>query len=152
MDARPILLADDDPLGVELMLGALADFHLGNEIQVVRDGEEALDYLYRRGAFAARAPGNPALFLLDLKMPKMDGLEVLRQIRGEATLRLIPVVILTSSREEQDIAASYALGANSYVVKPLDFVEFMEAIKQLGIFWTVLNKPPSGSVRSGKHE
>jgi len=150
MDTRPILLAEDDPLGVELMLEALADFHLANEIQVVRCGEEALDYLYQRGSFAARPPGNPALILLDLKMPKVDGLEVLRQIRADQDLQLIPVIILTSSREEQDVVASYDSGANAYVVKPLDFVEFVQAVKHLGIFWVMLNKSPRGSVVSGK--
>ena len=150
MSAKPILLADDDPLGVELTLEALADFHLANEIQIVRDGEEALDYLYRRGSFATRAQGNPALILLDLKMPKVDGLEVLRQIRVEQGLRLIPVVMLTSSREEEDVIASYASGANSYVVKPLDFVEFVQVIKSLGVFWVMLNTPPPSSVTSTK--
>lgn len=150
MDTRPILVADDDPLGVELMLEALADFQLVNEIQVVRGGEEALDYLYRRGSFTARAAGNPALILLDLKMPKVDGLAVLRQIRAERELQRIPVVILTSSREEQDVVASYDSGANAYVVKPLDFVEFVQAIKDLGVFWIKLNKPPPGSVVSVK--
>ena len=150
MDTSPILLADDDPLGRELILEVLTDFHLANETQVVRDGEEALDYLYRRSSFTARTQGNPMLILLDLKMPKMDGLEVLRQIRADQDLQLIPVVILTSSREERDIAASYTSGANAYVVKPLDFVEFMQAIKHLGIFWMVVNNPPPGSVMSGK--
>jgi CheY-like chemotaxis protein len=145
MDLKRILLAEDDPLGVELTLAALEEFHLVNEIQVVHDGEEALDYLYRRGPFAALAPGNPALVLLDLKMPKIDGLEVLRQIRADEALRLIPVVVLTSSREEHDILASYTTGVNAYVVKPLDFTEFTQAIKQLGIFWAILNEPPPGS-------
>jgi CheY-like chemotaxis protein len=112
--------------------------------------EEALDYLYRRGSFTARALDNPTLILLDLKLPKVDGLEILRQIRADQDLQLIPVVILTSSREEQDIAASYDSGANAYVVKPLDFVEFVQVIKQLGIFWMVLNNPPPGSVMSDK--
>ena len=148
MDTSPILVADDDSLGVELILEALTDFRFVNETQVVRDGEEALDYLYRRGLFTTRTQGNPALILLDLKMPKVDGLEVLRQVRADQDLQFIPVVILTSSLEEQDIVASYTSGANAYVVKPLDFAEFMQAIKHLGICWMVLNKPPRGSVVS----
>jgi DNA-binding response OmpR family regulator len=114
---------------------------------VTHDGEEALDYLYRRGSFATRENGNPAVLLLDLKLPKVDGLEVLQQIKSHDQLRLIPVVVLTSSREETDMVASYQLGVNAYVVKPVDFHEFVNAIKELGIFWAIINEPPPGSIR-----
>lgn len=142
-----ILLAEDDPNDVELTLIALADFHVANEVVVVGDGEEVLDYLYRRGSFKMRSEGNPVVVLLDLKMPKMDGLEVLRAIKADEQFRTIPVVVLTSSREESDLAESYHLGVNAYVVKPVDFHEFVDAVKQLGVFWAVINEPPPGSVR-----
>jgi CheY-like chemotaxis protein len=137
-----ILLAEDSPQDVEMTLAALSEHHLANEIVVVNDGEQALDYLYSRGTFAGRPPGNPVLVLLDLKMPKVDGLEVLRAIKQDERLRLTPVVMLTSSREEQDVVRSYQLGINAYVVKPVDFHAFVEAVKQLGAFWTVHNEPP----------
>ena len=142
-----ILLVEDDPKDVELTLTALAEYNLANEVVVARDGAEALEYLYRRGGFTTRAGENPAVLLLDLKLPKVDGLEVLRQIRSEEILKMIPVVVLTSSREERDMVASYRLGVNAYVVKPVDFHEFVNAIKELGVFWAVINEPPPGSVR-----
>ena len=141
-----ILLVEDDPNDVELTMTALGDYHLANEVVVARDGAEALDYLYRRGAFASRHNGSPAVLLLDLKLPKVDGLEVLQQIKSDEKLRLIPVVVLTSSREERDMVASYRLGVNAYVVKPVDFHEFVNAIKELGIFWAIINEPPPGSI------
>jgi CheY-like chemotaxis protein len=141
-----ILLVEDDPNDVELTMTALEDYHLANEVVVARDGAEALDYLYRRGAFASRPNGNPAVLLLDLKLPKVDGLEVLQRIKGDEKFRLIPVVVLTSSREERDMVASYRLGVNAYVVKPVDFHEFVNAIKELGIFWAIINEPPPGSI------
>jgi CheY-like chemotaxis protein len=116
---------------------------------VVRDGAEALDYLYRRGSYATRAEGNPAVVLLDLKMPKVDGLEVLRQAKRDPQLKVVPIVMLTSSREEQDLVKSYELGANAYVVKPIDFHQVIEAIKQLGLFWAVINEPPAGTAGIG---
>src|SRR5215468_2210495 len=142
-----ILMVEDDPKDVELTLTALEDYKLANEVVVTRDGEEALDYLYCRGNFMTRPPGNPAVLLLDLKLPKVDGLEVLQQIRSDEQLSMIPVVVLTSSREERHMVASYTLGVNAYVVKPEDFHEFVNAIKELGIFWAVINEPPPGSVR-----
>jgi len=142
IESRIILLAEDSPNDVEMTLAALAEHRLTNEFVVVHDGEQALDYLFKRGAYAGRAPGNPVLVLLDLKMPKVDGLEVLREIKQDARLQMIPVVMLTSSREEQDVVRSYQLGSNAYVVKPVDFHSFVEAVKQLGTFWTVHNEPP----------
>lgn len=139
---RRILLVDDDSHDVELALLALAEYRLANEVDVVGDGEEALDYLNRRGSYATRTTGNPAVILLDLKMPKVDGLEVLRNIRANRELRLIPVVILTSSREERDLVEGYSMGVNAYVVKPVDFQQFMDAIKQIGAFWAVVNEAP----------
>lgn len=144
---KPILLVEDNPHDLELTLIALAKSQLANEVVVVRDGAEALDYLKRRGEFAERAVGNPAVILLDLKLPKVDGLEVLREIRDTDALKPIPVVMLTSSKEEQDVVRSYELGVNAYVVKPVDFAEFVRAIGDLGIFWAVLNEPPPGSRR-----
>ena len=142
-----ILIVEDDPKDVELTLTALEEYNLANEVVVTRDGEEALDYLYCRGNFKMRTSDNPAVMLLDLKLPKVDGLEVLQQIKSDEKLRMIPVVVLTSSREERDMVASYKLGVNAYVVKPVDFHEFVNAIKELGIFWAVINEPPPGSVR-----
>ena len=142
-----ILLVEDDPNDVELTLTALEDYHLANEVVVTQDGAEALDYLYRRGAYADRANGSPAVLLLDLKLPRVDGLEVLQQIKGDEKLRVIPVVVLTSSREERDMVASYRLGVNAYVVKPVDFHEFVNAIKELGVFWAIVNEPPPGSIK-----
>lgn len=144
---KPILLVEDNPHDLELTLIALERSQLANEVIVVRDGADALDYLQARGAFASREHGNPAVVLLDLKLPKVDGLEVLAEIRGSAALKSIPVVMLTSSREEQDLIRSYELGVNAYVVKPVDFQEFVRAIADLGIFWAVLNEPPPGSHR-----
>jgi CheY-like chemotaxis protein len=142
-----ILLVEDDPKDVELTLTALEEYNLANEVIVARDGEEALEYLYSRGKFKTRSSDNPAVMLLDLKLPKVDGLEVLKQIKSEEKLRMIPVVVLTSSKEEKDMVASYKLGVNAYVVKPVDFHEFVNAIKELGAFWAVINEPPPGSVR-----
>jgi CheY-like chemotaxis protein len=142
-----ILLVEDDPNDVELTMTALEEYHLANEVVVTRDGAEALDYLFHRGEFAARANGNPAVLLLDLKLPKVDGLEVLQHIKSDEQLRMIPVVVLTSSREERDMVASYQLGVNAYVVKPVDFHEFVNAIRELGIFWAIINEPPPGSIK-----
>jgi CheY-like chemotaxis protein len=142
-----ILLVEDDPKDVELTMTALDEYNLANEVVVAADGEQALDYLYYRGNFARRAHQNPAVLLLDLKLPKVDGLEVLKQIKADEQLRMIPVVVLTSSREEKDMVGSYKLGVNAYVVKPVDFHEFVNAIKELGVFWAVVNEPPPGSVR-----
>ena len=142
-----ILMVEDDPKDVELSMTALEDYNLVNEVVVARDGEEALDYLYCRGKFQDRSSDNPAVILLDLKLPKVDGLEVLREIKSDAKLKMIPVVVLTSSREEKDMVTSYKLGVNAYVVKPVDFHEFVNAIKELGVFWALINQPPPGSVR-----
>jgi DNA-binding response OmpR family regulator len=142
-----ILLVEDDPKDVELTLTALEEYNLANEVIVARDGEEALEYLYSRGKFKTRSSGNPAVVLLDLKLPKVDGLEVLKQVKSEEKLRMIPIVVLTSSKEEKDMVASYKLGVSAYVVKPVDFHEFVNAIKELGVFWAVINEPPPGSVR-----
>jgi CheY-like chemotaxis protein len=139
---KRILYAEDSAADVELTLAALEEHHLANEVVAVGDGVEALDYLYRRGAFAAREAGNPAVVLLDLKMPRVDGLEVLRQVKGDPELRTIPVVIMTSSREERDLVESYRLGVNAYVVKPVDFEQFVAAVKEVGMFWAVVNEPP----------
>jgi CheY-like chemotaxis protein len=137
---KPILLVEDNPHDLELTLIALEKSQLANEVIVVRDGAEALDYLFSRGEYADRQKGNPAVVLLDLKLPKVDGLEVLREIRNTSDLRSMPVVMLTSSREEQDLVRSYALGVNAYVVKPVDFKEFVRAISDLGVFWAVLGR------------
>ena len=142
-----ILLVEDDPKDIDLTMTALDEYKLANEVVVTRDGEEALDYLYCRGDFQTRTTDNPAVLLLDLKLPKVDGLEVLQQIKSDEKLRMIPVVVLTSSHEEKDMVASYKLGVNAYVVKPVDFHEFVNAIKELGIFWAIINEPPPGSVR-----
>lgn len=150
-ELKRILLAEDNANDLELTLAALQANRLANEVVVARDGAEALDYLYRRGRFADHQNGPPALVLLDLKMPKVDGLEVLRQIKADPQLRLTPVVMLTSSREEVDLIRSYELGVNAYVVKPVEFSEFMEAVKQLGAFWAVLNEaPPDVSSSDGQ--
>lgn len=141
-----ILLVEDDPKDIELTLAALGEYKLANEVIVVRDGAEALDYLHTKGNYRSRARENPAVVLLDLKLPKVDGLEVLREIRSDERLKLIPVVVLTSSREDRDMVASYKLGVNAYVVKPVDFHEFVNAVKELGVFWAVINEPPPGSI------
>jgi CheY-like chemotaxis protein len=142
-----ILVVEDDPNDVELTLAALGDYNLVNEVVVTRDGQQALDYLYRRGEFNARSNDNPAVMLLDLKLPKVDGLEVLQQIKSDERLKMIPVVVLTSSNEEKDMMRSYRLGVNAYVVKPVDFHEFVNAVKELGVFWAVVNEPPPGSMK-----
>ncbi|AYN94898.1 response regulator [Pseudomonas sp. LTJR-52] len=144
---KPILLIEDNPHDLELTLVALERSQLANEVIVLRDGAEALDYLMRRGAHAERLEGNPAVMLLDLKLPKVDGLEVLKEVRDTPALRSIPVVMLTSSREEPDLERAYQLGVNAYVVKPVEFRDFVAAISDLGIFWAVLNEPPPGSFR-----
>ena len=140
-----ILLVEDSPRDAELALEALAQNSLANEVVHVRDGADALDYLYRRGEFAGRTDGQPAVILLDLKMPRVDGLEVLRQIKGDPALKTIPVVVMTSSREEADLVQSYQLGVNAYVVKPVKFQEFVAAVQAVGAFWAVLNEPPPGN-------
>ena len=147
-ELKRILLVDDSPRDTELALDALAQNNLANEVVALRDGAEALDYLYRRGQFADRGNGNPAVVMLDLKMPKVDGIEVLRQIKSDPQLKMIPVVVMTSSREEQDLVKSYELGVNAYIVKPVQFPEFVEAVKVTGSFWAVVNEPPPGSVRA----
>lgn len=144
---KPILLVEDNPHDLELTLIALERSQLANEVIVVRDGAEALDYLFKRNAYEGRIDGNPAVLLLDLKLPKMDGLQVLEAVRLEPDLRSIPVVMLTSSREEPDLDRAYSLGVNAYVVKPVEFKEFVSAISDLGLFWAVLNEPPPGSAR-----
>ena len=146
-DLKRILLVEDDPKDVELTLTGLAEYNLANEVVVARDGEEALDYLYRRGNHKTRTNGNPAVMLLDLKLPKINGFEVLQQIRADENLKMIPVVMLTSSHEERDLVTSYKLGVNAYVVKPVDFHQFVNAVKELGVFWAVINQPPPGSVK-----
>jgi CheY-like chemotaxis protein len=142
-----ILMVEDDPKDVELTMSALEDYNLFNELVVARDGQEALDYLYSQGQFSARPRENPAVILLDLKLPKVDGLEVLNRIKSDDRLKMIPVVVLTSSREERDMVRSYQLGVNAYVVKPVDFHEFVNAVRELGVFWAVINQPPPGSVK-----
>lgn len=142
MATKNILLVDDSSYDVELTLRALKPYRIINQVDVARDGAEALDYLKCRGMFANRERCNPILTLLDLKMPKVDGIEVLRQIRADSVLKLIPVVLFTSSREEQDIINGYELGANAYIVKPVEFAKFSDAVQQLGLFWSLLNEPP----------
>jgi len=138
---KTILIVDDNPKDVELAISALAEKNLANQVIVAEDGIEALDYLYKRGKFS-NEKGDPAIIMLDIKMPLMDGIEVLRQIRSNPKFRLIPVIMVTSSREERDLIESYNLGANSYVVKPVDIVQFIDAIKVLGQYWAVINEPP----------
>jgi CheY-like chemotaxis protein len=144
---KRILLVEDDPYDVELTLTGLSEFNLANEVVVARDGEEALDFLHRRGKFAGRTDGNPSVVLLDLKLPKVGGLEVLRQLKTDETLRMVPVVILTSSHEDRDMIEGYKLGTNAYVVKPVDFHQFVDAIKHIGAFWAIINEPPPGSMQ-----
>lgn len=141
---RQILLVEDSPHDAELTLEAMAENNLANNVEWVKDGQQALDYLRRQGKFADRSDSNPALILLDLKLPKVDGLEVLRTIKADDKLKRIPVVILSSSREQSDLMRSYDLGVNAYVVKPVEFHDFMKAVKELGIFWAVINEPPPG--------
>jgi CheY-like chemotaxis protein len=145
MTLKRILLAEDDPKDVELTISALSEYNLVNDILVVRDGVEALDYLLRRGAFAREPEGNPIVILLDLKMPKLDGIQVLREIKSQPSLQMIPVVVLTSSNEPQDLETCYRLGANAYVVKPVKFTNFVEAVKGVGVFWALFNEPPPNS-------
>ena len=144
---KSILLAEDNPKDVELTLSALEEHNLANNVVVVGDGAEALDYLLRRENHSKRPRGNPAVVLLDLKMPKVDGLQVLREMRASETLKTVPVVVLTSSREESDLVDSYRLGVNAYVVKPVDFQQFVRAVSQLGVFWALINEPPPGSIK-----
>jgi CheY-like chemotaxis protein len=145
-----ILLVEDNEEDAELTLAALKELKLANEVVVARDGVEALDYLYRRGVYSGRAGENPVVVLLDLKMPRVDGLQVLREIKGSDAFRTTPVVMLTSSREERDLVESYRLGANAYVVKPVDFEKFTEAVRELGMFWALINEaPPRGAPPSG---
>jgi CheY-like chemotaxis protein len=142
-----ILIVEDDPNDVELTLTALTDYKLANEVVIARDGQQALDYLYCQGEFSTRSTDNPAVMLLDLELPKIDGLEVLQQIKSDERLKMMPVVVLTSSNEEKDIVRGYSLGVNAYVVKPVDFHQFVNAVKELGVFWAVINEPPPGSVK-----
>jgi CheY-like chemotaxis protein len=142
---KRILLAEDNIEDVQLTLEALAGCHLANQVMVVRDGADALDYLHRRGSYKDREDAQPVVIFLDIKMPKVDGVEVLRQIKSDPMLRVIPVVMVTSSREQQDLLRSYQLGVNAYVVKPIDFDQFVHAIQELGLYWAVLNEPPPGS-------
>ncbi|MCA9961654.1 MAG: response regulator [Anaerolineales bacterium] len=145
---KRILLVEDDPRDIELTLTVLEEYNMANEIVVVRDGAEALDYLHRRGKFESYPGGHPVVILLDLKMPKLDGVQVLQQLKTDAQLRLIPVVILTSSRESRDLEECYKLGVNAYVVKPVRFTEFIEAIKQIGVFWVLINEPPPSNMKT----
>lgn len=147
---KPILLVEDDARDLELTLVALEKSQLANEVVIVRDGAEALDYLNREGAHTGRSEGNPAVVLLDLKLPKVNGLEVLRAVRSTEPLKSIPVVMLTSSQAESDVVQSYELGVNAYVVKPVEFRQFVAAIADLGMFWAVLNEPPPGSLRTSR--
>src|SRR6201987_188737 len=142
-----ILIVEDDPKDVELTLAALDEYNLANEVVVTRDGQDALDYLYCRGKYDARPSDNPAVILLDLKLPKIDGLEVLQQIKSDERMKMVPVVVLTSSHEERDMMTSYQLGVDAYVVKPADFHEFVNAVKELGMFWAVINQPAPGSAK-----
>jgi CheY-like chemotaxis protein len=145
-DLKPILLVEDSPRDLELTLAALGKCKLANSIDIVRDGEEALNYLYRRHQHHGRA-GDPAVVLLDLKLPKIDGLEVLQKVKADPALRHVPIVMLTSSREEKDLVRSYDYGVNAFVVKPVDFTEFFEAIRDLGVFWAILDEPHPGQGR-----
>jgi CheY-like chemotaxis protein len=144
---KRILLVEDDPNDIELTLTALGEYNLANAVVVARDGAEALDYLHSRGSFSGRPEGNPVVILLDLKMPRMDGIEVLRSLKADEQFRLIPVVIMTSSRESQDLEMCYKLGTNAYVVKPVRFHEFVDAVKQIGVFWALLNESPPGNTK-----
>lgn len=147
-ELKPILFAEDDPKDAELTLEALAESHLANRVTHVRDGVEAMEYLRCEGRYQRREPGNPVVVILDVKMPRMDGLEVLRAIRTDPDLRLIPVVMLTSSREEPDLIRSSELGSNAFVVKPVNYSHFLDAVKHLGIFWAVLNEAPPNRASS----
>jgi len=142
---KRMLLVEDNANDIELTMAALDELRLGSDVFVVRDGEQALDYLFRRGAYVDRPAGAPVVVMLDVKMPKVDGIEVLRQVKTDDALKLVPVVMLTSSREERDVVQSYRQGANAYVVKPVRYQEFVTAVKELGLFWTAINEPPPGS-------
>jgi CheY-like chemotaxis protein len=146
---KRIVLVEDSPNDAELTLTALEESGLANEVVWVKDGQEALDYLYKQGSWTARPDGHPAVVLLDLKLPKVDGLQVLERVKKDGSLKSVPVVMLTSSREEIDVARSYGLGVNAYVVKPVDFEDFVQALRELGLFWAVVNEPPPGSIRKG---
>jgi CheY-like chemotaxis protein len=148
-ELRPILLVEDSPRDLELTLAALEKCQLANDIVIARDGAEAIDYLFSTGIHADRAEGDPTVVLLDLKLPKIDGLEVLEKVKKDEKLRHIPIVMLTSSREEQDLVRSYELGVNAFVVKPVEFNEFFKAIQDLGVFWAILNEPPPGYRNNG---
>jgi CheY-like chemotaxis protein len=147
VEPKKILVAEDDVNDAELIIAALERYNIGNEVIIVEDGAEALDYLHRRGDYEARTEGNPVLVLLDIKMPKVDGLEVLREIKADERLKMIPTAMLTSSRQEGDLLVSYQLGVNAYIVKPVDFSEFAETVRDLGVFWLMINEPPPGSVK-----
>jgi len=147
-ELRTILLAEDNPKDVELTLEALAEHNLANHVIVVRDGVEAMEYLQCKGKHKLRKPELPAVLLLDIKMPRMDGIEVLRAVRNDPGLKILPVVMLTSSREEQDLIKSYELGVNAYVVKPVDFKDFIQAVKEIGVFWAIINEMPQESMLS----
>jgi len=151
-DLKRILLVEDDPNDVELTLSAFGEYNLANEVAVARDGKEALDYLYYRENYKDRLNGNPLFILLDLKLPKIDGLEVLKTIKSDEKLKKIPVIVLTSSNENHDLDYCYKHGVNAYVVKPVDFSQFLEAVKQIGGFWAIINEPPLGSVSKKKFE
>ena len=141
-ELKRILLVEDSPNDVELTLSAFSLNHIANEVVVVGDGQQALDYLYREGNYRMRAPGNPAVVLLDLKLPRIDGLQVLERVKNDPRMKALPIVMLTSSREERDVVRSYNLGVNAYVVKPVEFSEFVAALRELGLFWAVINQPP----------
>lgn len=143
---KRIILVEDSPRDAEIALRAFGEYNLANEVMHLRDGVEALDYLYQRGEYADRANGLPALILLDLKMPRLDGMDVLRTVKGDPALRTVPIVVMTSSREEPDLERAYELGANAYVVKPVKFKEFIDAVKQVGSFWALVNEPPPTSI------
>jgi len=145
---KRILLVEDNERDVELTLAALEEYNLANEVVVARDGEEALDYLYRRGKYSNRGDGLPAVVLLDLNMPKVDGMEVLQRMKIDPVLKQVPVVMITSSRVEQDLVRSYELGVNAFVVKPVDFQKFIESIRQIGFFWAIVNEPPPAAMKS----
>lgn len=147
-EPKKILVAEDDVNDAELIITALEKYNIANEVIIVEDGAEALDYLHRRGDYEARSEGNPVLVLLDIKMPRMDGLEVLREIRTNERLKMIPTAMLTSSRQEGDLLVSYQLGVNAYIVKPVDFNDFAETVRELGVFWLMINEPPPGSVKN----
>jgi len=143
---KTILLAEDNPMDVELTLEALGEHNLANQVVVLRDGVEVIEYLEAKGKFEGRPPESPAVLLLDIKMPRMDGIEVLKYIRSKEELNYLPIVMLTSSREEPDLKTCYELGVNAYVVKPVDFSEFVEAVKQIGVFWGLINELPGKRV------